>query len=234
MGLGLRGGVVTLTALVLLSQALASDGTGRIDVRSNTPGARVLVDDVEVARLPLEAPLAVAPGTYRVTLRAPGYMAHSEEVEVRAGREVTVAAELFAFAGVVFVTSNVEGAVVRVNDRPFGETPILERELIAGEHDLLVESPGYLSTRQSLRILAGERYDLRIDLVPDPAFAPPDRPSASMDGLWRRWWVWAAVGAVVTGGGVAILAGGGTRTVEIYDPARLPGGAPDAIINPQR
>jgi tetratricopeptide (TPR) repeat protein len=45
-------------------------------------------------------------------------------------------------------------------------------------------------------------------IIPDfywtPAFAP--RP------LWKRWWVWATVGAIVAGGAVAVFALGRTDT----------------------
>ncbi|MFW5879162.1 MAG: PEGA domain-containing protein [Myxococcota bacterium] len=224
-------GLLLATLLCWSSPALAEEEQdGHIDIRSLTSGARVLIDGIEVARVPLHEPISVSPGSYTVTLQAPGHMVHTQTVEVEAGEVATIDADLFAFAGILSLTCNAEDATVRIGGQELS-APVSEHEIVTGEHEIVVQAEGYLPSRLPLLVLAGESYDLSVTLVPDPAVQPADRREWS--SVFGKWWLWAGVGAVLAGGGAALLAAGG-RTVEVYDPSQLPGGNPDAIINPPR
>ncbi|MFW5878712.1 MAG: PEGA domain-containing protein, partial [Myxococcota bacterium] len=136
--------LVLAAMLLWASPASAADEEdGHIDIESMTSGARVLIDGIDVAGVPLQEPLSVSPGSYTVTLQAPGHMTHTQTVEVEAGQVVTIQADLFAFSGILSLTCNVEGAVAKVGRLEFS-APVTEQEIVAGQHEIVVQAEGYL------------------------------------------------------------------------------------------
>ncbi len=225
-----------LVAAPRVAGARSGEPSGHIEIVSYTRGARVMIDDIEVGRLPLRDPITVSPGSYTISISAPGYMTHTETVEVEPRRTVTVDVDLLAFAGVLVLSSNVDGARVRIGPRVIGEVPIIDREIPAGTHTIVVEAEGYLPSTQTVTFAAGERHDLSFVLVRDPAIVETAEDQENrLLTIWdeRRPLVWSMLGVTLAGTGLVLLTTGG-RTTEIYDPTRLPGGEPDVIINPRR
>jgi hypothetical protein len=64
--------------------------TAFLTVNGNVEFAEVLVDDVVVGKIPLEAPLLVDAGMHRVTLRRSGYLPRTSNVTLAGGDEQTV------------------------------------------------------------------------------------------------------------------------------------------------
>jgi tetratricopeptide (TPR) repeat protein len=65
-----------------------------LQIASNVEGTEILVDDVLVARAPIQAPIHVSTGRRRITGRAPGHSPATQVVDAAGGEEVTVALQL--------------------------------------------------------------------------------------------------------------------------------------------
>lgn len=94
-----------------LQQRLSRTG---IVLRGGPEGAVVLVDGEERARLPRPDPIAVAPGSYRVEVRAEGYDTFESVVAVAAGSQVEVEVSMRAIEVTTPPTPSEEGGISTV------------------------------------------------------------------------------------------------------------------------
>jgi hypothetical protein len=82
--------------------------------------------------------------------------------------------------------------------------------LDVGDHMLEFRAEGFLAERRRLRVQGGQTQTLAITLsrvsVADADSRAPDGQPAAQKPLYKRWWLWTAVGVVVAGAaaGVAI------------------------------
>lgn len=110
----------------------------------------------------------------------------------------------------LLVAVNVDDALVRIDDRELGRTPVAPVELPPGRHVVEVSAPGFGSARQSIDVGRGE--DARIDVVLEAAatnvaLLEADQAPLSAEGgggaaagpWYTRWYV-------IAGGGVALAA----------------------------
>lgn len=111
-------------------------------------------------------------------------------------------------SGRVTVTSTPSGAAIRIDGgAPAATTPVHRLALPLGRHRISVEKPGFVTETHDFDVAASGELWQRFDLQPEPA----------RTSVLRRWWFWAAVGAVaVTAGGITY---GLTRG---SSPSRLP------------
>lgn len=117
----------------------------------------------------------------------------------------------------------VDGRAVELpRARPLAMTP--------GEHIVTVEKSGFVSRVEHVTLGAGEERALSMTLVPQPAPVAriearptlianpvPEHPALSVTTartrpvrhtpLYRRWWLWTAVGVVATGAAVGLGVG---------------------------
>jgi hypothetical protein len=91
--------------------------------------------------------------------------------------------------GVIRVSTNVEGALVEMNGKPAGETPL---------DPLTVAAP----TTVSLRVSKDGYVDFnaRIDVLPEGTVeVNPVLERRAGPAWYQRWWVWAAAGTLLVG-----------------------------------
>jgi hypothetical protein len=123
---------------------------------------------------------------------------------VEAGRKVellasALVAKLEAAARAlarVAVVSEPPGAVVVVDGDEVGAAP-REIELGAGEHELVVRSPGYLAATRRVTAVAGVHERIEVRLVPLARASSPARVVG---------WVGIAAGVAAIGAGIALFA----------------------------
>ncbi len=98
----------------------------------------------------------------------------SEADEVSEERQAAVQAELESLeqrVGILRVSTNVEGAVVRIGNRELGQTPIVDPiYLDRGRITLTTERPGYEPDAREIVIRAGETHRVEITLEEIPRF----------------------------------------------------------------
>jgi hypothetical protein len=134
--------------------------------------------------------------------------------------------------GTVEIWGAPDGAEVLLDDKLLGHLPSAGPTSFATEDlELVVRAPGYLQIKRILHIQLGaanrEHVDLRrspppetrtdVAVVPVPVSKPPpsvdlaSRPLAAPPGedehapIYRKWWFWGGVGAVVIGAGAFLV-----------------------------
>jgi hypothetical protein len=160
-----------------------------IRVRCDVAGARVLLARQEIARTPLlDAPLAVNAGHARLEIVAEGYLSSSSEIDLagdEALREIDVKLVPRSRIGILVIKSGLAGTLATVDGRALGMAPA-EAPLEAGPHAVAATHEGYGPVRTQIVLGTGERKEVVLDpIAPTP--------------LYKRWWLWTAVGAVATG-----------------------------------
>lgn len=183
---------------------------------STLSGAVLSIDGKEVGTLPLPSQ-PVSPGEHSITVKRPGYAAFVKKLLVPGGKLVEVEAKLTPVAAVLSVTSDVPGAQVLLNGRSIGTVPLIEVEVPAGPAELEVVKEGYAESRQKLTLVAGKDYPVSVKFQPEEV-ARTDKPlrddltpslvdpgpaavvSSEPEPVWKKWYLWVAIGVVVVTG----------------------------------
>lgn len=242
---------------------LVTKPTGlQVRVPAKLVGARLRVDGEDCGVLP-GAAVSVRPGTHHVLVQRPGYRDFSTRVRTPEGKVTELSAQPVAVAGVLSVSADVPGAVVRIDGKPAGLAPLADVLLVPGPHEVVVYREGFLEDVTLLHVRAGRDYPVRARLKAD-GLAPVARsdrpeapaplaaltapvgspqattalaplPAAKAPAPWfKRWYVWAGVGAVATAavvGTVAATRGGGVG--QPFSPGEVCGGNCDGVLGAQ-
>jgi hypothetical protein len=146
---------------------------GQVTISTNVRGGRVEVDNVEVAQLPLDAPLDVASGAHVMGVVAPGYAPGRKEVVVAARERVEVRLELIPIQGLlahIAVRSRVPAADVFVDGGRVGKTPLEATVSVPpGPHHVEVRRAGYTTAARDVDLQEGAAAELTLEPVVDPA-----------------------------------------------------------------
>ncbi len=137
---------------------------GRLTIASPMVGAEVLIDGESRGVTPIDA-LELAPGEYRVTVRADRYRDFEAMVTVAgAGSEQTLEVELEARWAEVSFASEPAGARVRLDGEELGITP-LTAEVLEGGHAYSLVLAGRKPHSGRLDVAAGEAQALPVALL---------------------------------------------------------------------
>lgn len=133
-----------------------------LKVTSTPSEAHLLIDDVARGVTPFAG--NVERGTHKITLKKQGYAVHEEVVALQRGDEKSVAAELRMLPGSLSVASNPPGAALSVNDKPYGSTPVVIKNLTPGKYSLQLRQEGYDPYNQTVVVSPGQRTEVSYDL----------------------------------------------------------------------
>ncbi len=184
-----RGGLIAAAFGVLLLAAAGYLLLGtemlwpRLDVRSEPPGARIIIDGVERGTTP--ALIAVQPRTdHRLELRLAGHTPAARQVTaaVREGKTYAVEVELRPFPEVEVKPA---GAEVWVNGRKVGAGPQVELGTLpeVGTIDLRIRADGHRTFERTYQHRAQfpDRLEVRLDPNPSPPARRSVRDRSSRD-----------------------------------------------------
>lgn len=182
---------------------------GRIGVRTEVSGARVLIDGKEVGTTPI-TPLEVQPGDHEVLLLHPEYDDTSARVKVIPDQEVVVTLSPTRAMGTVVVNTDAERGHISIDGGDKREVTFPTRVMLpVGVHKVAVSSTvGNGETAVSVR--KGEVTQISVPLQapaivkPEPVVVAKQEPVPTIE---RPWWGWLLIG-----GGLAIVATGGALT----------------------
>lgn len=176
--------------------------TGALALRASVD-AEVAVraaDGELVAQGPTPFEAALPPGPYVAEVSAPGYVSRRElvaiEADGRVERDVTLA-ETPVPTGELTVTSNQTGAVVTIDGRPAGFTPLALTDVAEGLRAVEVGGEGLDPWRGDVRVAGEDRAWLTVSLQPEHTGTHSDLT-----------WILGGVGAgiLVVGGVLGALA----------------------------
>jgi hypothetical protein len=144
---------------------------GQVKVSASVKEGVVEVDNVEVAKLPLDHPLDVAGGPHVIGVVSSGYAPSRHQVMVAGRESVDVHLDLIAIEGLlanITLHGLVPAADVVVDGELVGKTPLAATVTVApGAHQIEVRRAGYTPASRSLTLGDGARSDLTLDPVVD-------------------------------------------------------------------
>jgi eukaryotic-like serine/threonine-protein kinase len=132
---------------------------------SRPSGADVFIDGAKQSgQTPVTLPLA--PGSYNLVVRRPGYEAYAGKVQVRDNIQTQLSVELNSRIAWAQVDTTPKGAEIFLDGTPTGQTTPARVQMPAGLHTLAVRLPGYQPMRRTVQ--ASEGGTVSIDEVLKP------------------------------------------------------------------
>lgn len=186
-----------------------------ITLKVQPAGAEIRIDGREVGEAPLGEPLMLGAGRRVVEVTADGYVSVRDELEVvgRQPRTVEIRLAKKETAGTIDISSEPDGAEVRIDGLEVGEAPV-ERKVPRGGHVIEASLEGYELYREPVEIAPRQSLSLNVVLEEEQ---PP--------GLVDRWWFWAGVSALVIGGTIAAI-----FLAQPDEPDPIPGNSHQQVI----
>ena len=146
----------------------AKPKTGTVVVEADVPDAEVLLDGNKVQGTTPVVITDVVEGLHVIEVRKEPALPWKQTVQVTAGVQAKIRAELKATiggqGGTIRVLSNVAGAEVYLDGSKMGAVPVDIKDVKTGEHVLEVKAPGYQDHEERVTINAGQAMVLKLDL----------------------------------------------------------------------
>ncbi len=140
--------------------------TGLVTINSEPQGAKIKVDDRETG-MKTPATVTILEGRHILSLNLSGYSEKRLEVNVTAGKEKTLkTVKLQKGPGVLVVNSTPTRALVSVDGKFKGHSPLNLKLSPRKEHVILVSSEGYRDSIRKIRLKPGEEKRLSFRLTP--------------------------------------------------------------------
>ena len=141
---------------------------GRLSITTVPAGARISIDNVDVAVTPLSAPLRVAAGSHVVGAIAEGYAQARKEVVVAGNADASLDFALLRAeatrAANLTVRSRISAAEVFVNGKSAGKTPLASSLSVPPGHvNVELRRPGYTTVKQQIDLNEGATSDITLD-----------------------------------------------------------------------
>ncbi len=158
-------------------QQVLTDQTARIArlfVTTTPEGARIEIDNVEVSKTPLSAPLRLAEGSHVIGAIAEGYAPARKEVVVAGNTSTSLHLDLIATEGKRLANLSVHtplaAADVIVDGERVAQTPLSTSiTLVSGHHNIELKRTGYVSAHREIDLGEGATADLALELAIDQA-----------------------------------------------------------------
>jgi hypothetical protein len=115
----------------------------------------VFVDGTDMGPAPWEGD--VQPGVHTVEARGADRFSQPKQIDVARRARAEVMLDLVAHSGTVQVDTHTADATITIDDKQVG-TGVWEGTLPEGEHQLVVQAPGFHVYRRSFIVHAGERF----------------------------------------------------------------------------
>ncbi len=137
---------------------------GRLEINTQPPGARVMIDDIEVGTTPLSLPQPG--GQYRLDISHDGFGPVRDRVQItHQAPTVTRNYRLKKIAAHLQVNVTPKGGILLVNGIKQSPGEILALAGDAGtDYDIHYEKPGYVAFRDRISLPPGSRRELDITL----------------------------------------------------------------------
>ena len=148
---------------------------GWVDITSSPNIATVMIDGKKVGETPLDRELII--GKHIISISKDGYNSVTREVIIKKGETTTVDVTLSHGMGELEVRSTPSGAMVMIDSKSEGFTP-LTKELSPGSHTVYISKSGYKSVTRNVNIEGGKTTPLNISLT-STAATPSYSSSAS-------------------------------------------------------
>ncbi len=148
--------------VISLYNEVASQSLSSLTVKSNAPDAEVFVDEVKKGSAPIVIRNLLS-GMHTVKVVASGQEI-VKTVSLEPGRDTSIMVD-FQNAGSLSVMSEPSSATVSLDGKVVGVTPLLIKEVLAGEHAIEISKTGYIESTQRVTVKGNEITDVNIRLT---------------------------------------------------------------------
>jgi hypothetical protein len=178
-----------------------------LSLAARPEGAKVFIDDIEVATAPIASPLRVDMGKHKLRVALSGFVTHEAVLDLPGGKAMSLEVELAAerHEGTLRIVSD-PNAVISVDGKVVG-TASWVGPLATGSHIVHVTAAGKQPHKTEVVIADDATSSLHVNLLAEPS---PLVAASQGNSVW--WWVI---------GGVA-LAGAGVSTYLLLRPGEQP------------
>ncbi|MBC8552844.1 MAG: PEGA domain-containing protein, partial [Candidatus Brocadiales bacterium] len=132
---------------------------GSLNVNSQPTNATIIIDGNEVGNTPTNVS-DLKPGKYLVEVKMDRYKNWSESVEINAGKANHITAMLQQLVGSVNIKSEPSKAIVIVDGKEVGNTPVDVGDLMPGTHLVEINMEDYETWSKNVEIVIGKNVDL--------------------------------------------------------------------------
>ena len=205
---------------------------GKIKIESNVYGANIYIDDKLMGKTEINPTVIdkLSVGVHEMKIEKTGYNKVKSEIKVRFRKIVRLRANLTESTGFINIDSNPPGAVVFIDGKEAGKTPILEEKLKVGNHRVSMQLKGYKAHQEKIVIEENKTHrlvgalkkapkkkviahvkepDIKKILKPTKEEKRTEKSIKKLKKSNKPWykstWLWVAAGAVVSGSAAAFL-----------------------------
>lgn len=132
---------------------------GSLRIESEPIGATVKINGKKMGTTPFNLD-GLEKGLYSVGLSLDNHLSWSRNVTVNPGQLSEIKGKLKVIPGKLMVASEPSGAVVYVDRRKAGKTPLLVENIRPGSYQIIIKKPAYESYSGVVSIKPGEEYSL--------------------------------------------------------------------------
>ena len=163
-------GYETWSETVNIVPGKRSELTATLQIRPSTVGiqsepsnAKIIVDGKEIGNTPSSLS-DLEPGMHQVEVKIEGYESWSQEIKVEPGKKINLTASLITKAGSVCIKSNPSNAIVLVEGKKAGLTPLTITDQEPGKHVVELRMDGYITWKDSIDFESGKDITITRDL----------------------------------------------------------------------
>lgn len=151
------------SALPKLVKTSLETNLGTLVINSTPENAEVFMDGKSIGRTPFKE--QVEEGKHQLELRRRGYNSLTRIVQIKRRTVTTVSdAVLEMKSGSLKITSHPSKAIVYINGKHYGDTPVNLSNLKPGTYVIRLEKNGYDPADRRVNLPAGESLDLMLNL----------------------------------------------------------------------
>jgi outer membrane receptor protein involved in Fe transport len=154
---------------------------GQVEIGETARGASVRVDD-PAAPATCVAPcrLELSEGRHRLYFSRPGHHPSELEVDVTAKQQLRLRPDLAPLTGSLVVSSDEPGALVEVDGRPLGFTPLVF-DTPVGRHALRLSLAGYKPIKREVTVVNGREQRVEVTLTQAEEVTAASRSTEGVD-----------------------------------------------------
>ncbi|MBC8551800.1 MAG: PEGA domain-containing protein, partial [Candidatus Brocadiales bacterium] len=155
-----KGKEITLNAVL-------QSNTGTASIDSDPAEAMVLLDGKDVGKTPVSL-TGIKIGIYEIELQKEGYVSCKKTIKIKAGRVNSLTAKLTEMTAAVNITSEPSNAIVCIDGKETGNSPVIITDLTAGKHLVEIRMNGYEMWSDNVNIDPGKEITVTAELQIKP------------------------------------------------------------------
>lgn len=137
---------------------------GTVNINGTPAGATVTINGQKAGTLPLKL-YKVPAGLAEINLDAPNYHSKTQFQQVNAGDLINLEINMERHTGTIVIMTTPPGATIRLNDKGYGGSPQILKDMPAGTYQLALTHTDYLPVKVSFDLSLNERKEFNIKLM---------------------------------------------------------------------